>query len=85
MERWLIELSEAQLEQLPSEQLELGTLVSGASGRRYLVFRDGFVALKVASKLGAKRSPGRMMTAEACRTTPLAHLDDGTVLVAAGR
>lgn len=82
MERWLIELSDAQLERLPSEQLELGTLVTGASGRRYLVFRDGFVALKVAGKLGAKRSPGRMMAAEACQTTPLAHLDDGTVLVA---
>lgn len=83
MERWLIELSDAQLEQLPQEQRELGTLIRAEDGRCYLVFRDGFVALKVASGLGLKRNPARSVPAEtATQLRPLAQLEGGKVLVA---
>ena len=82
MEKWVIEVSEAQLERLNTEQRDLGTLLRGKKGKHFLVFRDGFVALKVATQLGVKRSPGRSLpAANAAPHAPLAHFDNGDVLV----
>ena len=82
MEKWVIEVSKVQLEQLNEEQRGLGTLLRGEKGRHFLVFRDSFVALKVASWLGTKRSPGRSLPASSAASyAPLAHFDNGDVLV----
>ena len=83
MEKWVIEVSERQLEYLNAEQRDLGTLLRGKKGQHFLVFRDSFVALKVAAQLGTKRSPGRSLPASsAAPHIPLAHFDNGDVLVA---
>lgn len=82
MEKWVIEVSEAQLERLNMEQRDLGTLLKGREDKHFLVFRDSFVALKVATQLGVKRSPGRSLPASsAAPYAPLAHFDNGDVLV----
>ena len=85
MQRWFIELGEVSLEGVPSEQLELGTLVLGALGGRYLVFRDGFVVPKVARRLGLSRSPARLAAHAAPPLSPLAQHADGRVLLAEPR
>ena len=85
MEKWVIEVDEAQLERLDEEQRDLGTLLRGKKGKHFLVFRDSFVALKVASRLGAKRSPGRSLPASsAAPYASVAHFDNGDVLVREG-
>ena len=55
MEKWVVQISEAQLGQLSEEQRNLGTLQQGENGEYFLVFRDSFVALKIASCLGVDR------------------------------
>lgn len=83
MKRWMVQLTSRQLKTLKPEQLELGTLVSSSSGSHYLLFRDDFVALKVARGLGAKRS--RALTLPETSTlysAPIAQLDDGAYLFA---
>lgn len=83
MERWLIEVGDLELSRLSQEQLELGTLVRGEDGKAYLVFRDGFVALKVAHGLGLRRNPGRCLPpSDAGGRVPLATLANGSVLIA---
>lgn len=83
MERWLIEVGDLELGRLSQEQLELGTLVRGEAGKAYLVFRDSFVALKVAHGLGLRRNAGRCLpVADAGGSTPLAILANGSVLIA---
>ena len=82
MERWIVHLDTHQLEALNTEQRDLGTLVS-TDGEHYLVFRDGFVALKVANRVGAKRSAGRTMPkTSTLYSAPLAQFDDGNYLFA---
>ena len=49
------------------------------------MFRDGFVALKVARRLGLSRSPARLAAEAAPPLTPLAQLADGRVLLAEPR
>lgn len=82
MEKWVISINEAQLASLSEEQRNLGTVLQGPGGEHFLVFRDGFVALKMASQLGATCKMGRSMPASsAAAYTPLANLGDGEVLV----
>lgn len=83
MERWIVHLDATQLESLNHEQRDLGTLVSTQSGEHYLVFRDSFVALKVANRVGAKRSQGRALPkTSTLHSAPLAQFDDGNYLFA---
>jgi hypothetical protein len=83
MERWLIEVGEMELGRLSQEQLELGTLVRGETGKAYLVFRDSFVALKVAHGLGLRRNAGRCLPlSDAEGRVPIATLANGSVLIA---
>ena len=82
MEKWLVSLDEEQLASLSEEQRNLGTVVQGAEGGYFLVFRDGFVALKMAAQLGATCRPGRSVPASSAKSyTPLASFNDGDVLV----
>lgn len=86
MEKWVITVDEAQLASLSDEQRNLGTVLRGAGGKHFLVFRDGFVALKMASQLGATCKPGRSVpAATAGSRTPLANFGDGEVLVSESR
>lgn len=55
MERWAILLDDATHSRLSDEQLQLGRLEKSASDESLLVFRDRFVALKIASSVGAQR------------------------------
>lgn len=57
MEKWVVSIDEAQLASLSEEQRNLGTVLQGDAGEHFLVFRDGFVALKMASQLGATCKP----------------------------
>lgn len=82
MEKWVVRVSEAQLDRLDSEQRRLGTLLRNDEGETYLVFRDGFVALKIASQLGARRLAGRSVAPQQAQAhTPLAQFANGDVLV----
>lgn len=55
MEKWVVNVNEEQLALLNEEQRNLGTLLQGEDGQKLLVFRDGFVALKIAAQLGTTR------------------------------
>ena len=52
MTRWAIQLDRERKQRLPHDALELGDLVTGEDGHELLLFRDRFVALKVASRVG---------------------------------
>jgi hypothetical protein len=85
LERWVVYIDDRQLAQLNHEQRELGTLLSNDRGEHFLVFRDAFVALKIASSIGAKRSPGRSLPASTkLPKQPLARFANGDVLVGEG-
>lgn len=57
MQRWAIALDGQARRSLKPELLELGSEEDGADGRRYLVFRDRFVGLRVAFAVGTKLHP----------------------------
>jgi hypothetical protein len=83
VDKWLVKVTDAQLSGLRADLRELGTLLTTDQGEHYLVFRDSFVALKVASYLGLKRQPGRMVAAaKSGMYQPLMTFDNGDVLVA---
>lgn len=52
MTRWAIQLDPHRKKRLPHDALELGDLVTDEDGSELLLFRDRFVALKVASRVG---------------------------------
>lgn len=52
MTRWAIRLDHNRKQLLPHDALELGDLVTGEDGDEFLMFRDRFVALRVASRVG---------------------------------
>lgn len=83
MERWIVELDEGQLGRLSLEPEQLGTHMTNTDGQHFLVFRDGFVALKVAHRLGAKRRLAHPSehSNPISRHTP-AHFNDSKVQVA---
>lgn len=80
MDRWFVKVESPELARLQGEMRDLGTLLTTQEGERYLVFRDGFVALKVASYLGSKRRPGQLVSSTPQQ--PLVRFEDGEVLVA---
>ncbi|MCA9836069.1 MAG: hypothetical protein KC422_04120 [Trueperaceae bacterium] len=82
MQKWMIQLSHEQLQSLSDESRHLGDLLTSSDGKHFLVFRDSFVALKVASSLGLERSLAKAIPSEHA-SEPLAHFNDGQALVAA--
>lgn len=86
MDKWFVKVTDAQLAGLRDDLRELGTLLATDTGEHYLVFRDSFVALKVASYLGLQRHAGRTVSAQKSKSEsyhPLMTLENGDVLVAA--
>ena len=82
MERWVVQLTEAQLAKLTTEERHLGTYLSNEKGEHFLVFRDGFVALKIAKTTGAKRSLARSLPInEDISLKALAEVFNGDMLV----
>ena len=82
MERWVVKLDKRQLAKLSPEQKELGTYLVNEQDEHFLVFRDSFVALKVASSLGASRSPGLTLSVDKLGSyQPLAQFANGDLLV----
>ncbi len=67
MEKWVVSINETQLASLSEEQRNLGTVLQGPEGEHFLVFRDGFVALKMAAQLGATCKPERAVGSSAHR------------------
>jgi hypothetical protein len=55
MTRWAVPLDEHFKSRLTHDTLELGDLQRRDDGSEMLVFRDRFVALKVAAKVGGAR------------------------------
>jgi hypothetical protein len=85
VDKWLVKVTDAQLAGLRADLRDLGTLVTTEQGDHYLVFRDSFVALKVASYLGLKHQPGRTISAQktgAGTYHPLVTYANGDMLVA---
>ena len=83
MEKWVIQLDEIQLGRLSLEPEQLGTYLTNTNGEHFLVFRDGFVALKVANRLGAKRRLARSLASSDKQSEQaLAQLANGDMLVA---
>jgi hypothetical protein len=76
MDKWFVKVETQELAKLKGDMRDLGTLLTTQQGERYLVFRDGFVALKVASYLGLKRRPGRFVTDSTAQKPPLVRFDD---------
>ena len=61
--RYVVELaSETQLTSVPLEQLELATCITGEGGACLLVYRDNFVAYKVAALAGGRVVTGYAVT-----------------------
>lgn len=59
MEKWVVNVNEEQLAKLDDEQRNLGTIMQAEDGTTSLIFRDGFVALKIAAQLGTTRTLGQ--------------------------
>lgn len=81
MQKWFIPLGNQEPTNLSEEMRQLGDLLRDAQGEHYLVFRDSFVALKVANSLGLKRELARVIPADQV-SHPLLHLGNGKALVA---
>jgi hypothetical protein len=85
VDKWLVKVTDTQLAGLRADLRELGTVLTTNQGEHYLVFRDSFVALKVASYLGLQRQHGRTVSAQKSQSSmyhPLVTFDNGDVLVA---
>ncbi len=82
MDKWFVKVETQELARLKGDLRDLGSLLTTQHGERYLVFHDGFVALKVASYLGLKRKPGHMVSGTSTHQQPLVRFDDGEFLVA---
>jgi hypothetical protein len=83
VDKWLVKVTDSQLAGLRTDLRDLGTLLTTDQGEQYLVFRDSFVALKVASYLGLQRQPGRTVAAgKSGSYHPLMTFDNGDILVA---
>ena len=81
--RYIVELaSEAQLSKVPLEQLELATRVMDESGVYLLVYRDNFVAYKVASLTGGRVITGYAVSAQEIQAKghKVPRLDNGLFL-----
>lgn len=86
MDKWFVKVTDTQLARLREDLRDLGTLFTTEKGEHYLVFRDSFVALKVASYLGLQRHAGRTISVQNSKAGsyhPLMTLENGDVLVAA--
>jgi hypothetical protein len=57
MQHWIVPVTPEQLARLSAEERNLGTLLTSATGEQTLLFRDNFVALKVARSLGGRAQP----------------------------
>jgi hypothetical protein len=79
MNKWFVKVETQELAKLQGDMRDLGTLLTTQQGDRYLVFHDGFVALKVASYLGLKRKPGQFIRHQ---HQPLVRFDDGEFFLA---
>jgi hypothetical protein len=89
VDKWFVKVTDTQLATLRDDLRELGTLRASEEGEHYLVFRDSFVALKVASYLGLQRQHGRSVSgryvlehSQVDKYHPLLTLENGDVLVA---
>jgi hypothetical protein len=80
MQKWMIHLSSEQLSSLNDESRNLGDLLSNGKGQNILVFRDSFVALKVASSLGLEPNLVRAIPAE-YTSEPLSQFSKGQAIV----
>ncbi len=86
MDKWFVKVTETQFAGLRGDLRDLGTHITTEKGEHFLVFRDSFVALKVASYLGLQRQSGRTVSAQKSQSGsyhPLMMLENGDVLVAA--
>jgi hypothetical protein len=85
VDKWLVKVTDQQLLGLRADLRDLGTLVKTREGEQYLVFRDRFVALKVASHLGLQRQPSHVLNSQhlSAGYDPSVRLENGDVLVAA--
>jgi hypothetical protein len=86
VDKWFVKITDTQLAGLRDDLRELGTHLTTDKGEHYLVFRDSFVALKVASYLGLQRQSGRSISAQKSQAGnyhPLMTLENGDILVAA--
>lgn len=59
MQKWIIHLSLQEFKKLDQDFQQLGELLITQEGKHLLVFRDRFVALKVASSLGLEPQLGK--------------------------
>ncbi len=64
MQKWMIQLSPEKLTALDDESRQLGELLTSNQGQHVLVFRDRFVALKVANRLGLEHGLARAIPSE---------------------
>ncbi len=62
MIHWLVPVTRQQVEQLREDYRDLGKLTKSNQGELFLVFRDRFVALKVAASIGASPPYARPST-----------------------
>ncbi|MGL4608104.1 MAG: hypothetical protein ACRCYY_00235 [Trueperaceae bacterium] len=83
MDRWLVKVTEGQRDALKTDLRDLGTPITTSQGEQYLLFRDSFVALKVAAQLGAKRQSGRTVSDITTQGnySPLVTFENGDMLV----
>lgn len=56
MKRWVVKINENDLKHLPADLLDLGTLIHTEEGEQFMVFRENFSALKLASELSSSNS-----------------------------
>ncbi len=53
MKRWVVKIEESDLKKLNPQLLSVGTLINTEDGEQYMVFRENFSAIKLASALNS--------------------------------
>jgi hypothetical protein len=82
VDKWFVKVTGAQLEGLRNDMRDLGTLLTNEQGENYLVFRDSFVALKVASSMGLQAHAVRVVPGQKSYN-PVMTLENSDILVPA--
>lgn len=79
LKRYIVVTSPEQKRNLKREDLELATCVNGADGNEFLVYRDNFVAYKIATLTGGQVHPGYIVIDSVTADGDLT-LEDGSLL-----
>ncbi len=80
-ERWVVEIAATELQTVPQEQLELASQVKSSDGKQLLIYRENFLAYKVASLIRRRARKGILVNDDGQDYANATRLEGGKLLV----